>query len=94
MENQKILEVFHDNPEVEGKVTLFRSVKDFYKLHDTTRKIQDIVVIGGGFLGSELACALGARKDAYDLNVTQIYHEEGNMAKVRPPCSVSSLFTP
>ena len=78
------LDVLKSNREVNDKVTLFRKVEDFFKLNEITQKIKSISIIGGGFLGSELACALGARgRDPnYDLKVTQIYRENGNMAKV------------
>merc|ERR1712136_251498 len=46
-----------------------------------------IAVIGGGFLGSEIAVALGNfgsnRRDG-KLKLTQLYPESGNMAKVLP----------
>ena len=73
------------NNDLSDKVTLFRKVEDFFKLNDITQKVKSISIIGGGFLGSELACALGARSRApeYDMSVTQIYRENGNMAKVR-----------
>ena len=78
------MEVLKSNADVNQKATLFRKVEDFFKLNDITQKIKSISIIGGGFLGSELACALGARGQdpRYDLEVTQIYRENGNMAKV------------
>ena len=82
--NPRNLEVLKSNADVNQKVTLFRKVEDFFKLNEITQKIKSISIIGGGFLGSELACALGARGQdpRYDLEVTQIYRENGNMAKV------------
>ena len=78
------MDVLKSNADVNQKVTLFRKVEDFFKLNEITQKIKSISIVGGGFLGSELACALGARGQdpRYDLQVTQIYRENGNMAKV------------
>ena len=78
------MDVLKSNADVNQKVTLFRKVEDFFKLNEITQKIKSISIIGGGFLGSELACALGGRGQdpRYDLKVTQIYRENGNMAKV------------
>lgn len=44
--------------------------------------MKKVAVIGGGFLGSELAVALGNRANGKDLEIIQIYKEKGNMAKV------------
>lgn len=66
-------------------VTLFRKIEDFQKLDDITNKIKSITIFGGGFLGSELACALGNRGRATGkLEVVQAYQETGNMGKVLP----------
>lgn len=46
---------------VKDKVTLFRDVFDFQELNEIFKTSSSIAIIGGGFLGSELACAL-ARK--------------------------------
>ena len=43
-----------------------------------------VAVIGGGFLGSELAVALAHKGKSVGLEVTQVYPEYGNMAKVVP----------
>ena len=40
-------------------VTLFRSIADYQRLNEVTQEGKHITIIGGGFLGSELACALG-----------------------------------
>lgn len=36
-------------------------IDDFKRLDEITRKVRSVAIIGGGFLGSELACALGRR---------------------------------
>lgn len=38
----------------------FFKIDDFRKLHDIAKQGKTIAVVGGGFLGSELACALAA----------------------------------
>jgi len=67
-------------------VTLFRKVEDFQKLDTISNNIKSITVFGGGFLGSELACALGhrGRSPGSDLEVIQAFQENGNMGKVLP----------
>lgn len=42
-------------------MTLYREIFDFQKLYDITEEADTIAIIGGGFLGSEIACSL-ARK--------------------------------
>ena len=46
---------------VKEHVTLFRNIDDFRRLDAVSRQVKSITIIGGGFLGSELACALGRR---------------------------------
>jgi len=70
--------------EVAERTTLFRNASDFKKLDKVVKNSENVAVIGGGFLGSELACALAANGKTSGLNVVQIYGEEGNMAKVLP----------
>lgn len=36
-------------------------IKDFKELDKAVKDAKSVVVVGGGFLGSELACALGHR---------------------------------
>ena len=45
---------------------------------------RSITIFGGGFLGSELAVALGNRGRKSDFEVIQAYQEAGNMGKVLP----------
>lgn len=73
-----------DVPELADKVTLFRTVDDFKTLDDISRKAKSIVIVGGGFLGSELACALGRRARKTGLTVHQVFPEKGNMGRVLP----------
>ncbi|XP_056267310.1 apoptosis-inducing factor 1, mitochondrial isoform X2 [Pseudoliparis swirei] len=70
--------------EVMKRTTLFRKVEDFKSLDKVSRSIKSITIIGGGFLGSELACALGRRSTECDLEVIQMFPEKGNMGKVLP----------
>ncbi|XP_074468206.1 apoptosis-inducing factor 1, mitochondrial isoform X11 [Sebastes fasciatus] len=70
--------------EVMKRTTLFRKIEDFKALDKVSRSIKSITIIGGGFLGSELACALGRRSTDSDLEVIQMYPEKGNMGKVLP----------
>ncbi|XP_070772981.1 apoptosis-inducing factor 1, mitochondrial isoform X3 [Enoplosus armatus] len=70
--------------EVMKKTTLFRKIEDFKSLDKVARSIKSVTIIGGGFLGSELACALGRRSNESDLEVIQMYPEKGNMGKVLP----------
>ena len=37
----------------------FVKVNDFFSLERTVQSAKSVAIVGGGFLGSELACALG-----------------------------------
>ncbi|XP_037070925.1 apoptosis-inducing factor 1, mitochondrial-like [Pollicipes pollicipes] len=69
---------------VRDKVTLFRTIDDYRSLEETMRKAKSVVIVGGGFLGSELACALGRKGKQTGLTVTQTFPEPGNMGRVLP----------
>ncbi|VDP27877.1 unnamed protein product [Soboliphyme baturini] len=61
--------------------------EDFQRLEDISRKGGCIAIVGGGFLGSELACALGRRTDEKKdgaLKVVQIFPQAGNMGDILP----------
>ncbi|XP_068187972.1 apoptosis-inducing factor 1, mitochondrial isoform X14 [Antennarius striatus] len=70
--------------EVTSRTTLFRKIDDFRSLDKVSRNVKSITIIGGGFMGSELACALGRRTNESDLEVIQMFPEKGNMGKVLP----------
>ncbi|XP_009700052.1 PREDICTED: apoptosis-inducing factor 1, mitochondrial [Cariama cristata] len=70
--------------DVQQRLTLFRKIEDFKNLEKISREVKSITIIGGGFLGSELACALGRRARTRGLEVIQLFPENGNMGKVLP----------
>ncbi|XP_026530518.1 apoptosis-inducing factor 1, mitochondrial [Notechis scutatus] len=70
--------------EVQKRLTLFRKIEDFRSLEKISREVKSITIIGGGFLGSELACALGRKAQSKGLEVIQMFPENGNMGRVLP----------
>ncbi|XP_051961663.1 apoptosis-inducing factor 1, mitochondrial isoform X2 [Xyrauchen texanus] len=70
--------------EVMKRTTLFRNIEDFRSLEKISREVKSLTIIGGGFLGSELACAMGHRSTDLGLEVVQLFPEKGNMGKVLP----------
>ncbi|XP_055546277.1 apoptosis-inducing factor 1, mitochondrial [Wyeomyia smithii] len=71
---------------VKEYTTLFKSVNDFEELSEKLKAGSKVAIIGGGFLGSELACALSKFSEIREKNleIYQLFHEEGNMGKVLP----------
>jgi programmed cell death 8 (apoptosis-inducing factor) len=74
--------------EIKQRVVYFRTADDFLRLDEIAGSAKSILVIGGGFLGSELTCALVNRnpdeKNHKDQKIYQIYPEAGNLGKVLP----------
>uniref|UniRef100_A0A2M3Z799 Putative programmed cell death protein n=1 Tax=Anopheles braziliensis TaxID=58242 RepID=A0A2M3Z799_9DIPT len=83
----KNLPIFESAPlAVRQRVTLFKSVHDFEQLSGRLSDGCQVAIIGGGFLGSELACALSKSEQTRQkkIEVYQLFHEGGNMAKILP----------
>uniref|UniRef100_A0A8C5VST0 Apoptosis-inducing factor 1, mitochondrial n=1 Tax=Microcebus murinus TaxID=30608 RepID=A0A8C5VST0_MICMU len=70
--------------EVKSRTTLFRKIGDFRAIEKISREVKSITIIDGGFLGSELACALGRKAQALGTEVIQLFPEKGNMGKILP----------
>ena len=70
---------------LESKVSTFRTLKDYEKLDEFTNQkgIKSLAVIGGGFLGTELAMSLALKGTEKGYSVSQIFPEQGLLSKVR-----------
>jgi NADPH-dependent 2,4-dienoyl-CoA reductase/sulfur reductase-like enzyme len=62
-------------------IIYFRTLADFHQLHDLAERGQRFVVIGGGFIGSEIAAALSM----HHKDVTILFPGNGIGAAVFPP---------
>jgi 3-phenylpropionate/trans-cinnamate dioxygenase ferredoxin reductase component len=65
----------------EGNIVYFRTFQDYLHLRRLTEEGNQFVVIGGGFIGSEIAAAL----TAVGQQVTMIFPEEAISEHVFPP---------
>ncbi len=68
-------------------IIYFRSMNDFYKLKSLAEEGKKIAIIGGGFIGSEIAAALALKK----CKVTMIFPENGICGNIFP-CNLSSFL--
>lgn len=85
----KTLPVLESAPqEIKKRIIHYRTADDFLKLDEIADSARSIVIIGGGFLGSELACALSRRpagdKTIENQTIYQIFPESGNLGKIIP----------
>ncbi|CAF0858276.1 unnamed protein product [Brachionus calyciflorus] len=80
--NLPVFEKSWDN--FKNKVTLFRNIEDFKKLYAVAKEGKTIAIVGGGFLGSELACALGHVSKKFGGKVVQVFPESGILRKILP----------
>ncbi len=47
--------------DLSSHVSTFRTLEDFKHLETLTKLVKDVMIIGGGFLASELAASIAAR---------------------------------
>nr|CAL36989.1 programmed cell death 8/apoptosis inducing factor [Suberites domuncula] len=79
------LPVFADGPsELKERVSVYRAIPDYLSLDKLASSVESILVVGGGFLGSELAVGLASRGKERGLSVTQMFPEGGNLGLVLP----------
>jgi programmed cell death 8 (apoptosis-inducing factor) len=79
----RTLPIFDDS-KFTGRVTTFRDIPDYKTLDGIVDKVGSVLVIGGGFLGSELAVGMRNRGRSKDINVIQLFPESGNLGLVLP----------
>uniref|UniRef100_A0A915IXA5 Uncharacterized protein n=1 Tax=Romanomermis culicivorax TaxID=13658 RepID=A0A915IXA5_ROMCU len=72
---RNIKEIENSGNEVLKHVTLFRRVDDFKKLDQMIKSMESVVIVGGGFLGSELTSSLAHKAKSSGLKVTQLFPE-------------------
>lgn len=70
--------------ELKERVSLYRKIPDYLSLDKLASSVESILVVGGGFLGSELAVGLASRGKERGLSVTQMFPEGGNLGLVLP----------
>lgn len=74
-------------PDADGDVIYFRTVADYRKLRGLSERGKDFVVIGGGFIGSEVAAALAMNGK----RVTMIFPSNAIGSRVYPPALAAFL---
>jgi 3-phenylpropionate/trans-cinnamate dioxygenase ferredoxin reductase subunit len=74
-------------PELDGNIIYYRTVDDYRKLRELSEHGQDFIVIGGGFIGSEIAAALAMNNK----RVAMVFPENGIGARVYPAPLVEFL---
>jgi 3-phenylpropionate/trans-cinnamate dioxygenase ferredoxin reductase subunit len=71
----------------DDRIIYFRTVRDYERLRDVTESGRRIAVIGGGFIGSEIAAALAANGN----DVTLIFPNDAIGGRIFPPDLGQSL---
>lgn len=69
---------------INDKIKLYRNIEDFEEVLEAYEESNKIAIVGGGFLGSELACAMGRKDKGHKKTIYQIFREGGNMGKILP----------
>ncbi len=68
-------------------IIYFRDLQDYYHLRELSERGERFLVIGGGFIGSEIAAAL----TMVGKNVTMVFQEEAIGALIYPPALAQFL---
>ena len=68
-------------------IIYYRTFRDFQRLHELAEQKKEFAVVGGGFIGSEVAAALAM----HGCKVTMIFPEEGIGARLFPADLATSL---
>ena len=71
----------------DGNVIYFRTADDYRKLRELSERTHDFIVIGGGFIGSEIAAALAM----VNKRVTMVFPENGIGSRAYPAQLVEFL---
>jgi 3-phenylpropionate/trans-cinnamate dioxygenase ferredoxin reductase component len=74
-------------PDFDDSIIYFRTLDDYRRLRELSDRASDFVVIGGGFIGSEIAAALAMN----DNRVTMVFPENAIGARVYPPALAEFL---
>ena len=74
-------------PDADESVIYFRTVADYRRLRELSERGSDFVVIGGGFIGSEVAAALAMNGK----RVTMIFPSNSIGSRVYPPTLAAFL---
>lgn len=70
-----------------GEVIYYRTLADYERLQKLVAERESFVVIGGGYIGSEIAAALNMA----GRQVTMIFPEDGIVARLLPPAMVAQV---
>ena len=67
-------------------VTTYRNLHDFDHMESliSNKMIKSVAIIGGGFLGTELAYSMAQKSKKTGLKITQILREKGHLSKILP----------
>ncbi|XP_003385522.1 PREDICTED: apoptosis-inducing factor 1, mitochondrial-like [Amphimedon queenslandica] len=67
-----------------GPFSTFRAIPDYKALDKLLDSAKSILIVGGGFLGSELAVGLASRGKDKGVTISQVFPEVGNLGLVLP----------
>lgn len=79
-----VFKVAASDETLKKQIKVYRNVDDFRDILCDFNKSKSVAIIGGGFLGSELACAFGRKDKRKSKEIYQIFRETGSMGKILP----------